>query len=235
MSLPLVETFLSFQGEGPRAGRLSTFVRFGGCNLSCGYQGGWKCDSPYTWDARNYDLRQQITPVSVMDILAMVDGEADDVVLTGGEPLMHQKNPDWGMFLRQLTLKDKYVCVETNGTIAPNPTTQTFVQHYSISPKLANTTHKPGQSPEMAEWPAHLKTNHTALKFVVTNAADVKEAVSLSDSYGWPRWNVWMMPEGTDTARLQESFGAIAQESIDQRVNVCHRLQILAFGDKRGT
>ncbi len=44
-----------------------------------------------------------------------------------------------------------------------------------------------------------------------------------------------MMPEGTDTARLQESFGAIAEEAIRLRVNVTHRLQILAFGDQRGT
>jgi 7-carboxy-7-deazaguanine synthase len=234
MSLPLSEAFLSFQGEGPRAGRLSHFIRLGGCNLSCGFSGGWKCDSGYTWDARNYDLREELTPRTPEDIADLVDPECDEVVITGGEPLMHQKNPDWATLLRTLSAKGKFICIETNGTITPSPETETFVQHYSISPKLSNTHHKPGQSPGLAPWPNRLK-HRACLKFVVSSPALVKEAVATADSHGWPRWNVWMMPEGTDTARLQESFAAIAQEVIEQRVNVTHRLHVLAFGDTRGT
>jgi 7-carboxy-7-deazaguanine synthase len=235
VSLPVVESFLSFQGEGPRAGRLSHFIRFGGCNLSCGFAGGWQCDSGYTWDARNYNLRDEMTMLQPEEIVARTDPEADDVVLTGGEPLMHQRNSDWPVLLRLLSAKGKFICVETNGTLEPNQATQTFVQHYSISPKLSNTQHKPGQNPELADWQTHLKRHHTCLKFVVSTPADVKEAVALADSHGWPRSNVWMMPEGTDTARLRKSFAAIAQASIDHRVNICHRLQILAFGNTRGT
>lgn len=235
MSLPLAEQFLSFQGEGPRAGRLSHFIRFGGCNLSCGFSGGWKCDSGYTWDSRNYDLRKEIFPISPEEIMVLVDGECDDVILTGGEPLMHQKNPDWARLLRMLAFSRKHIAVETNGTIAPSAETATFVRHYSISPKLSNTQHKPGQSAKLADWPDRIKHQYACLKFVVSSPADVREAVAVSDAHGWPRWHVWMMPEGTDTARLQESFGAIARESIDQRVNISHRLQILAFGDTKGT
>ena len=235
MTLPVVEAFTSIQGEGPRAGRLCAFIRFGGCNLSCGYAGGWVCDSAYTWDSRFYDLKEEIARMSPASIVRLVDPEVNEVILTGGEPLMHQKNPEWEVLLRALAGKDKFISVETNGTIAPNEPTQTFVRHYSISPKLSNTTHKPGQNPELAEWPQHIKLRFTCLKFVVRNAEDVKEAVSLADRHGWPRWNVWMMPEGTDTAHLQESFGAIVEESIRLRVNCSHRLQILAFGDQRGT
>lgn len=235
MSLPLVESFLSIQGEGPRAGRLCTFLRFGGCNLSCGYAGGWQCDSGYTWDTRHYNLRDEITPMSVAAVVRLVDHEAGEVVLTGGEPLMHQKNPDWPVLLRALHTKNKFISVETNGTIRPDPSTQTFVDHYSISPKLSNTTHKAGQNPAVADWPQHIIVQKSCLKFVVTSPADVKEAVALADAHGWPRWNVWMMPEGVDTARLQATFGDIVEEAIRLRVNACHRLQILAFGDRRGT
>jgi organic radical activating enzyme len=235
VSLPVSEWFLSFQGEGPRAGRLAHFVRFGGCNLSCGFAGGWQCDSGYTWDARNYDLRKEIIPCEPAEIAVLVDEECDDVILTGGEPLLHQRNRQWGVLLRVLSARGKYIAVETNGTILPTNVTQTFVQHYSISPKLSNTAHKPGQDPTLAEWPEYLKEHHSCLKFVVSTPAEVKEAVALADAHGWPRRNVWMMPEGTDTARLQESFAAIAQAAIDHRVNVTHRLQILAFGDSRGT
>lgn len=235
MSLPVSESFLSFQGEGPRAGRLSHFVRLGGCNLSCGFSGGWKCDSGYTWDARNYDLRQELTPYTPQEIVASVDSECDDVIITGGEPLMHQRNPDWANLLRALSRQGKFIAIETNGTIAPNAETATFVRHFSVSPKLANTQHKPGQSAQMANWPDRIKHQYAVLKFVVSSPEDVREAVSISDAHGWPRWNVWVMPEGTSTARLQESFGAIAEEAIRQRVNCSHRLHVLAFGDSRGT
>jgi organic radical activating enzyme len=166
--------------------------------------------------------------------VALVDPEVIDVVLTGGEPMMHQNNPDWAVLLRALNAKGKFLCIETNGTLAPNTVTQTFVKHYSISPKLSNTTHKAGQSPELADWPHQIRS-FACLKFVVNNAADIKEAVSLADEHGWPRWNVWVMPAGTDTETLQASFGAIAEEAIRMRVNVSHRLHILAFGDQRGT
>jgi len=38
----LSEIFSSIQGEGPNVGRRALFIRFGGCNLSCGY-----CDTEY--------------------------------------------------------------------------------------------------------------------------------------------------------------------------------------------
>jgi 7-carboxy-7-deazaguanine synthase len=235
MNLPLVESFTSIQGEGPRAGRLCAFLRFGGCNLSCGFNGGWVCDSSYTWDSRHYDLRKEITSMTAHSIIRLVESDISEVVLTGGEPLMHQKNPDWAVVLRALNAKNKFITVETNGTIRPDPVTQTYVKHYSISPKLSNTTHKNGQNPNLADWPQHIKVSQSCLKFVVTSRADVKEAVALADGYGWPRWSVWMMPEGIDTVRLQETFGDIVEEAIRMRVNACHRLQILAFGDQRAT
>jgi hypothetical protein len=73
------------------------------------------------------------------------------------------------------------------------------------------------------------------LKFVVTEPDDVKSAVALADAHAWPHWNVWMTPEGTNTARLRESFCAIVEEAIRLGVNASHRLLILAFGDGRGT
>ena len=38
----VVETFVSINGEGKKAGRLAMFIRLKGCNLNCSY-----CDT--TW------------------------------------------------------------------------------------------------------------------------------------------------------------------------------------------
>ena len=230
MTLPWVESFLSIQGEGPRAGRRCTFIRFGGCNLSCSW-----CDSAYTWDSSRFNLREEIKNLSVDEIMLGLP-DCDEVVLTGGEPLMHQNNPDWPVLLRALSSKSIFIAVETNGTIAPSPTTQTFVGHFSISPKLANAgLHKKGQSPQIADWPSALKYRSTCLKIVVAGAADVKLAGTFADRHGWPRWMTWVMPEGTSTEAILKDFRAITEEAILQGLNVSQRIHVFAFGDERGT
>lgn len=230
MTLPWVESFLSIQGEGPRAGRRCAFIRFGGCNLSCSW-----CDTPFTWDASRYDLRKEIKPKSVEQILATIQ-DVDEVVLTGGEPLLHQNNPAWAELLRSLASRSIFICVETNGTIAPNPTTRTFIGHYSISPKLPNAgLHKSGQTTGLGDWPQELKYRNTCLKFVVTGTADVQQAATLADEYGWPRWQTWVMPEGTTTEALLYNFRAITEAAIDRGLNVSQRLHVFAFGNERGT
>jgi len=230
VTLPWVESFLSIQGEGPRAGRRCAFVRFGGCNLSCSW-----CDTPFTWDSSRYDLRKEFKPKTVDEILATV-GEVDEVVLTGGEPLLHQNNPAWAELLRSLSSRSIFISIETNGTISPNPVTRTFVGHYSISPKLANAgLHKPGQSTGLAEWPNELKHRSACLKFVVTGAKDVQTAAELADAYGWPRWQTWVMPEGTTTEALLYNFRAITDAAIKNGLNVSQRLHVFAYGNERGT
>lgn len=231
MSLPVSEIFASFQGEGPRSGRPCTFIRFGGCNLSCSW-----CDSAYTWDTTRYNLREELTQRSAEDIFNDLDPDCQEVILTGGEPLMHQGNEDWATLLRLLVARNIYIAVETNGTIVPNEVTQTHVQHYSISPKLENAgKHKRNQDPRMAAWPDRIVHNKSCLKFVVTNVADVQRAAEVADRSGWPRWNTWVQPEGITTEAIVKNFGDIAQEAIRQGINVGTRLHVLAFGNKRGT
>lgn len=230
MTLPWVESFISIQGEGPRAGRRCGFIRFGGCNLSCSW-----CDTPFTWDASRYDLRKEISPRTVDEILATIP-DVDEVVLTGGEPLLHQNNPAWAHLLRSLSSRSIFICIETNGTIAPNEITRTFVGHYSISPKLPNAgLHKPGQTTGLADWPGELKYRNAILKFVVTGAADVHLAAQLADQYGWPRWQTWVMPEGTTSESLLANFRLITVAAIERGLNVSQRLHVFAFGNERAT
>ena len=93
----LVEIFSSIQGEGPDVGAATLFVRFGGCDLRCGW-----CDSAYTWEpaaecrietARGSgQWRTLPNPLPVEAIVAeaeSLDARAHRfVALTGGEPLL---------------------------------------------------------------------------------------------------------------------------------------------------
>ncbi len=83
ISYPVVETFHSIQGEGAWAGTSSFFIRLGGCDVHCGF-----CDTKESWNA---DIHPQIT----VDDLAEAVGKIKPaiVVVTGGEPLMHDLDP----------------------------------------------------------------------------------------------------------------------------------------------
>lgn len=231
VKLPLSEVFLSIQGEGPRAGRIVQFVRLGGCNLSCSW-----CDTPYTWDNTRYDLRKEAPFIDVDAVLDQVEATVD-VVISGGEPLIHQSRPAWAALLRGLHRKGCAIALETNGTIAPATVTRTYVQHYSISPKLPNAgEHRRGQDPRLAEWPIEVKhRDSTALKFVCADAVDVKLAVEMADTWGWPRWSVWVMPEGVSADGLAARWPEIATAAVQHRINATTRLQVLAWGDTKGT
>ena len=84
---PVNETFLSWQGEGVHMGRKAFFIRLQGCPVKCTW-----CDSASTW-------HPQYVPKNIRkaspDELAKEAGEShpDFVVLTGGEPCVHDLVP----------------------------------------------------------------------------------------------------------------------------------------------
>ena len=138
-ALPINELFASLQGEGTLAGQPSTFVRTSGCNLRC-----WFCDSYHTsWEPTGAWM-------DLDDIVGSVaDRDPDHVVLTGGEPLVHDEAVD---LLHELNERGYHLTVETNGTIVPPADTP--IDLASVSPKLASSTPSPERPPagvELAE------------------------------------------------------------------------------------
>lgn len=230
-SLPFVETFgPTIQGEGPAAGQLSTFVRFGGCNLSCSW-----CDSAYTWDGSRYSLRDEITMLSVREIVERMP-DSRLIIVTGGEPLLNQKNPAFIQFLTVLKDAGKEVHVETNGTIRPTDEVATLVDHFSVSPKLGHAgMHKKSQSPVMhTGWADLHEMTDAHLKVVVITEADVEATVELARKHGWPAHRVWVMPEGTEKAVLDHRWPLVCDWATKHGVNATHRLHVLSWGDERG-
>jgi organic radical activating enzyme len=78
--LPVMEHFYTLQGEGFHQGRAAYFIRLGGCDVGCVW-----CDVKDSWDADKhpkYTIEQLVTEVKKTATKL--------VVITGGEPLMHQ-------------------------------------------------------------------------------------------------------------------------------------------------
>jgi 7-carboxy-7-deazaguanine synthase len=100
-TLPVMEHFYTLQGEGYHQGKAAYFIRLGGCDVGCVW-----CDVKESWDAEKHPqfdvrgLRFEVekTPAKI-------------VVITGGEPLMHDLK-DLTIALQQAGLKTH---LETSG------------------------------------------------------------------------------------------------------------------------
>lgn len=78
-----MEAFYTLQGEGAHTGRAAYFIRLGGCDVGCVW-----CDVKDSWDASKHPQK------TVKDIVAEASAfPGRMVVITGGEPLMHDLLP----------------------------------------------------------------------------------------------------------------------------------------------
>jgi 7-carboxy-7-deazaguanine synthase len=238
-ALPINELFTSLQGEGTLAGVPSTFVRTSGCNLRC-----WFCDSYHTsWEPTGAWR-------SVDAVLDAVESRAPDhVVLTGGEPLIHDASLD---LLRRLTDRGYHTTVETNGTVVPDAP----VDLVSVSPKLASSTPTPDRDPtgeddEAGNWESRHEARRIdrdvlatladefdcQFKFVVTGESDLPEVESLvADVRDRAETTihddaVLLMPEGQTREQLAETRTAVAELALEYGYRYTPRLHVDLWND----
>lgn len=101
----VVEMFKSVQGEGNEAGKITTFVRLGGCDFRCPW-----CDSKHTWKPNEngqvievQELVKQIEQIGVKHI-----------TFTGGNPCIW--NEPMAELLLELKKKEYHISMETQGS-----------------------------------------------------------------------------------------------------------------------
>ncbi len=103
--LPVMEHFFTLQGEGYHSGRAAYFIRLAGCDVGCVW-----CDVKESW---TISPEQYLTIDQLLEALS--NAAADFVVITGGEPTMHD--------LTELTsvLKENgfEIAIETAGVHPP--------------------------------------------------------------------------------------------------------------------
>lgn len=103
---PVTETFVSINGEGRKAGALSCFIRFAGCNLNCNY-----CDTRWSCDPGAEALRLTAKELA----LKVRETGIRCVTLTGGEPLLQ---PEMDSLFREIIMTaGAEIEVETNGSV----------------------------------------------------------------------------------------------------------------------
>lgn len=166
--MKVVESFVSINGEGTRAGELAVFVRFHGCNLRCSY-----CDSMYANEAdAPYET---LTPEQVYDYIKSTG--VRNVTLTGGEPLREAEIHS----LLSLLLPDESLSVEieTNGAVDLAPFAGEKRPLFTMDYKLPSS----GFEAAMCHGNFALLTAQDTVKFVSGSVDDLNRALEIIEQY----------------------------------------------------
>lgn len=226
--MKIAELFYSIQGEGILAGVPSVFIRTSGCNLRCVW-----CDTPYT------SWKPEGSEQSIASILEFVEERSRGyTVVTGGEPMIASAIVELTNALREA---GQHITIETAGTVdAP-----VECDLMSISPKLANSTPHEREGGRWAAQHERLRINYDVLKrlttdyefqlkFVVAAPEDVEEIRAIAASLSAPASRVLLMPEGTDSATLQQRAQWIAELCKREGWRYSPRLHVDLWGARRG-
>lgn len=235
------EVFNSVQGEGRNLGRPSTFLRLAHCNLKCVW-----CDTPYSWDWKEYDPRAEVKTLAIPDVHIMISNwNCRSLVITGGEPMLQaqqivklidysEQHPIEGTTTFH---KFPHIEIETAGTIKPNDPLTSRINLYTVSPKLDNSLNPKAKrfNADALEDFAHLANcNKAVFKFVANSTADFDEIDEIVTGVGVPPHAVYIMPEGTTTETLERNLKLIVDPAMKRGYNLTTRLHITLFGNKRG-
>jgi organic radical activating enzyme len=232
--------FATLQGEGLTSGRPAVFLRLHHCNLECGgSNGGWRCDTWYTWDKSTPEFWQESSKIPVdlvRDSIALAWDESFEhvpdgrrLVVTGGEPLLQQKK-----IARLVSgLLDWSVEIETNGTVSPAGVLRDA--QINCSPKLANSGNplKKRYKPEVLHDINGLP--QSSFKFVVQTEDDLSEVERIVHEVGMDADKVLIMPEGHTAETVAENAERIARRVGEYGWKLIMRNQLIWFGDKRRT
>ncbi len=182
-TLPVIEQFISLDGEGPTAGELAYFVRFEGCNLRCSW-----CDTDYSWDGT-----VAITHRTPEEIYADIKSSGvHNVTLTGGEPLIQAQI----LPLLQLLAADDALCIhiETNGAVNIAPFRAQCPAHnihYILDYKL------PASAMEQHMCMTNLEQVQPTdvYKFVIASERDLNRTIEIIQQYNLAdRCQVFLSP-----------------------------------------
>ncbi|WP_104707405.1 7-carboxy-7-deazaguanine synthase QueE [Helicobacter ailurogastricus] len=241
MSLPLVETFYSLQGEGSCVGQPSVFIRLGGCNFKCvGFgvraniegQEFMGCDSIYA--VRPNSKWQYLKSAGeLLDKLPAFNPACLPlIVLTGGEPSLHFKNPILLEALQILQERGHVLWVESNGSVLFDFSPPLDSLHFTLSPKLSFSQETTPLKPLQNILDHALEV---VLKFVLKNPTDIHEVQNLLKQlcFKTPPL-VYLMPLATDKEHLQEGLEGLAEVALAHGYSLGQRLHIQLWGNEAG-
>ena len=189
-SLPVMEQFVTLQGEGFFTGKSAVFIRLAGCDVGCSW-----CDVKESWDADEHPV------LKVEEIVdEVLKYPTDFVVITGGEPTLHNLNT----LVKALKKYNKYIAIETAGT---NPLPN-GIDWVCFSPKKFK---KPIDE---------IYSQVNELKVVINNIADIRWAQSHADKITNDNAMLYLQPECSKSDEIIPKILSFLQENPQWRLSL---------------
>lgn len=228
MTIKVSEIFHSIQGEGISAGRPAVFLRTALCNLTCTW-----CDTKYTWDWKNYDYAKEVREMEVSEIYNKISKyKTKRMILTGGEPLLQQKQLE--PLMKMLKDDQYFIEVETNGTIMPSDALDQLIDQWNVSPKLANSENSPRLREKARCYEYFKKKPNACFKYVIGRYSDIDEVKSLTAKYELPTEKIILMPEATTRNDLIEQGKWVSRFASENGFMYSDRLHVILWDGQRG-
>lgn len=166
MEYPIVEYFYSVQGEGFYSGSPAFFIRFFGCPLKCKF-----CDTKRSWSGRGFiNLNKE-------ELIELAKkSPAKIVVITGGEPCMHNLKP----LVKDLKKAKKFLCLETSGIFDASEFGFDWI---TVSPKLFSKPCK--KTLDIAD----------EMKFVISKESEMQEFEKRFKKHYGNKKAIFIIPE----------------------------------------
>lgn len=224
---PVMEIFgPTIQGEGAMIGRLTHFVRFGGCSYRCSW-----CDSMHAVDPQLIHKHAiEMTAEQIADkvvALGSAQRNARWVTLSGGDPAI------WDQLELIMLLHDRgfKVAIETQGAVFPESWIR-FIDHITVSPKPPSS----GMSDRtdyktLSKYDPHNLRQDVCFKVVVFDDADLKFALGLHHSF---RRVPFYLSVGTSRPLSQEAgdLKSTREEILDSYLKLVEKvIEQAASGD----
>ena len=210
------------------------------------------CDIPQTWnwigtdlehqDDIKYDPETEIIEMSADEIIKQIQEirsryKINRVILTGGEPLVQQKNTEFVKLINILVQENLIIEVETNGTIIPDKTIDNCISQFNVSPKLSGSgnTLKQRIRPRVYQFFIDLFNNYqdVEFKFVINDDKDLVEVEDLRTEFNIPRKMISLMPQCVTQEEAIKTSKWLMEKCMETGYKFCPRIQIYVYGNER--
>lgn len=215
----------------------AVFFRLSMCNLTCkGFASADSphgCDSYISWSIKNKMTFNEI--FKYFEEFNLVDKLREGAILkiTGGEPLVQQKQ--LLKFIEAFIHNYNFhpvIDFETNATIQPDERwVKEFFVTFTTSPKLTSNgdPEEKTYKPEVLKWHRDIGSG---FKFVVSSSEDIDEIWRKfvdNEKINVPKHRIWFMPCSGSRQEHIENAPAVAEYAKAMNVNFSPRLHLLIW------